>query len=154
MDLVTQQEGMQVAKFRHKVVGADMTKEVFDTHWSSLPVILRLQLFLLIPIYAIYLFFFGTRETIAKNIALDDLPSSKEILYQDETIDKLDSLLIDKRDLKLAGEIEKVYRQNSSDSKVVGIVYGAAHMRNITKYLMERLNYRITDSEWLTIFDL
>jgi hypothetical protein len=154
MDLVTQQEGMNVAEFRHKIVGADITGQVFDSHWSSLPLVLRLQLFLLTPIFVIYLLFFGTRETIAENIAVDDLQTSEEILFQDENIKKLDSLLIDKRDRKLIEEIEKLYHSNGQNASVVAIVDGAFHMRNVTNYLMEKLNYRITGSEWLTIFDL
>ena len=154
MDLVTQQEGMNVAEFRHKIIGTDMAGKVFDSHWSSLPLMLRLQLFLITPIFVLYLFFFGTRETIAENIAVDDLPTSEEILYQDENSEKLDSLLIDKRDRKLIEEIEKLHQSNGQSEKVVAIVYGAFHMRNITRYLMDKLNYQIIGSEWVTIFDL
>ena len=32
----------------------------------------------MVPIFVVYLFMFGTRETLAKSIARDDLPSSEE----------------------------------------------------------------------------
>ena len=51
MDLVTQQEGMKVASFRHKLMNADMEGRAFDEQWSSLPLALRLQIFFLVPVY-------------------------------------------------------------------------------------------------------
>ena len=84
MDLVTQQEGMKVSSFREKIVNPDIEGRAFDERWSSLPVMLKVQIFFLMPIYVVHLFLFGTRETIAENIALEDLPSSQEILFQDD----------------------------------------------------------------------
>ena len=81
MDLVTQREGLRVASFREKMVNPDMAGREFDERWSSLPLGLKAQLFFFIPIYVVYLFLFGTRELLAENIALEDLPSSDEILF-------------------------------------------------------------------------
>jgi len=92
MDLVTQRDGMKVSGFRDKIINSDMKGGEFDERWSSLPLGLRAQLFLFLPIYIVNLFLFGTRESLAENIALEDLPSSDEIL-QDESFEKLDTLL-------------------------------------------------------------
>ena len=106
------------------------------------------------PVYVIYLFLFGTRETIAENIALEDLPSSQEILFQDDDFDKLDALLIDERDRRLIHHIECLHQKSGKDKKIVGVVYGAMHMRNATNFLLQKLNYRIAKAEWVTVFDL
>ena len=82
------------------------------------------------------------------------MPSSDEILYEDESFEKLDSLLIDERDKKLIGHIEGLYQGNCKDKKLVGIVYGATHMRNVTSFLIRKLKYRIVKAEWVTVFDL
>ena len=145
---------MEVSSFREKIVNADIGRDAFDEGWASLPLMLKAQIFLFMPFYVIYLFLFGTRETLAENIALEDLPSSQEILLQDDEFDKLDSLLIDERDRRLIRNIESLYQANGKDKKTVGIVYGAMHMRNVTNFLLQKLNYRIAKAEWVTVFDL
>ncbi|HET6891666.1 MAG TPA: hypothetical protein VFH31_11235 [Pyrinomonadaceae bacterium] len=152
MDLVTQHEALNTAAFREKIINADMAGSAFDARWSSLPLSLRVQLFLFVPIYILYLLFFGTRETLAENIALDDLPFSEEILLEDDTFEDLDSLLIDERDRTLLGNIKRVYE--TGGNKTIGVVYGAMHMRKAVEFLMRGLNYRVAKAEWVTVFDL
>jgi hypothetical protein len=131
-----------------------MEGRAFDERWSSLPLILKAQIFFLMPVYVVYLFLFGTREMIAENIALEDLPSSEEILFQDANFEKLDTLLIDERDRKLIDSIGKLHDEVLRDKKTVGVVYGAMHMRNVTGFLLRKLNYRVAKAEWVTVFDL
>ena len=154
LDLVTQQEGMKVASFRDKLMNADMEVRAFDERWSSLPLALRAQIFFLVPVYVIYLFLFGTRETIAENIAVEDLPSSNEVLLQDDDFDKLDALFIDERDRRLIRNIANLDEANGKDKKTVGVVFGAMHMRNVTSFLLYKLKYRVAKAEWVTVFDL
>jgi hypothetical protein len=154
MDLVTQREGMKISGFREKIAHSDMKGPVFDERWSALPLKLKAQIFFLVPVYVIYLFLFGTRETIAENIALEDLPSSQEVLWQDDDFDKLDALLIDERDRRLIRNIEGLHQTNGKDKKIVGIVYGAMHMRNVTSFLLRKLDYRVAKAEWVKVFDL
>lgn len=152
MDLVTQQDAMKGGAFRTKITNADMAGNAFDTRWSTLPLWLRVQLFLILPVYVIYLLLFGTRQTIAENIALEDLPFQDEILLQDERFANLDSLLIDERDRMLLGNIKRVYE--SGGTKTVGVIYGARHMRNAVDFLLRNLNYHVAKAEWVTAFDL
>jgi hypothetical protein len=154
MDLVTQQDGMRVESFRANIVNADMDGSAFDECWSSLPVLLRAQLFIIIPVFVVYLFLFGTREVLAENIALDDLPSSEEIISEDEDFEQLDSLIIDERDRKLIEHIARLEDQQTEDLKQIGIVYGARHMRTTIAFLMQKLNYRVAKAEWVKVFDL
>jgi len=152
MDLVTQQDALKAAAFRGKVTNADMAGNAFDTRWSSLPLSLRIQLFFLLPVYILYLLLFGIRQTLAENIALEDLPSQDEILLEDERFADLDSLLIDERDRTLLANIKRVYE--SGGTKTVGVIYGARHMRNAVDFLMRNLNYHVAKAEWVTVFDL
>jgi hypothetical protein len=154
MELVTQQEGLKISRFRDRVVNPDMEGRAFDERWSALPLGLRARLLFFIPIYAIYLFLFGTRETLAENIAVEDLPYSQEILFADESSEKLDSLLIDERDRKLIDKIATLHDAGWRDAKTVGVIYGATHMRNVTSFLLDRLHYRVAEAEWVTVFDL
>ncbi len=154
MDLITQYEGMKVDGFREKIINADMEGRAFDERWSSLPMVLRAQLFIIIPVYVVYLFLFGTRETLAENLALEDLPSADEILLEDESFEQLDSLLVDERDRKLIEQIAKLYDECSEATQRIGIVYGAFHMRGVMAFLMQKLDYRVAKAEWVKVFDL
>ena len=153
MELITQQDGMRVESFRAKMLNADIDGAVFDERWSSLPMSLRVQLLVLVPIFLVYLFLFGTRETLAANLALDDLPSSEEILSDDEDFEPLDSLIIDERDRILIEHIARLEDQQNG-ARQIGIVYGARHMRNTIRFLMQKLNYRVAKAEWVKVFDL
>ena len=153
MDLVTQQDGMRIESLREKIVSADIDGAAFDERWSRLPITLRAQLLVLVPVFVVYLFLFGTRETLAENIALDDLPSSDEIILDDEEFEPLDALIVDERDRILIEHIARLEGQQK-EAKQIGIVYGAQHMRSTMRFLMQKLNYRVAKSEWVKVFDL
>ena len=152
MELVTQHDGMRIDSFRSKIMTVDIDGAAFDARWSSFPISLRIQLLVLVPIYALYLFLFGTREKLAQNIAVDDLSYSEEIL-SDDAFEEYESLVIDERDQILIAQIARLENE-SSELKKVGILYGAGHMRNTMRFLMEKLNYRIASAEWVKVFDL
>src|SRR5262245_10079229 len=154
MDLVTQRDGMKVSAFRDIIINSDMKGREFDERWSSLPLGLRAQLFLFLPIYVVNLFLFGTRESLAENMALEDLQSSDEILLQDESFEKLDTLLVDERDRQLITNLKKLHDSQRQDKKIVGVVYGAMHMRNAMRFLLGDLKYKVAKAEWVTVFDL
>jgi len=154
MDLVTQRDGMKISALRDKIVNSDMEGRAFDERWSALPLELRAQLFLLVPFWVVYLFFFGTRATLAERLSIEDLPSSDEILFRDESFEKLDTLLLDERDRWLITHLQKLNDSHRQGKKIVGVVYGAKHMRNIIRFLLGRLNYRVAKAEWVTVFDL
>ena len=153
MELVTQRDGMRVESFRAKILNSDIDGAAFDERWSSLPLSLRVQLLVLVPVFVVYLFLFGTKETLAENIAIDDLPSSDEILLEYEDFEPLDSLLIDERDRILIEHVARLEDQQDGARKI-GILYGARHMRSTIRFLMQKLNYRIDKAEWVKVFDL
>jgi len=153
IDLVTQHDGMRVETFRAKILNTDIDGAAFDERWSSLPISLRLQFIVLVPICVVYLFLFGTRETLADYVALDDLPSPEEILSDNENFDAFDSLIINERDRILIEHVTKLEDQQNG-AKQIGIVYGARHMRNTMRFLMQELDYRVAKAEWVKVFDL
>lgn len=153
MELVTQHDGMRLDSFRGKILNTDIDGAAFDERWSSLPISLRLQFVVLVPIVVVYLFLFGTRETLANYIALDDLPSREEILSDDENSEAFDSLIVNERDRVLIEHVAKLEEQQN-EPRQIGIVYGARHMRNMMRFLMQELNYRVAKAEWVKVFDL
>ena len=152
--LVTQKEALSLLDLRERVIHVDMQGDTFDNGWAMLPLSVKAIMYCGVPIFVAYLLLFGTRNIIAENISMDDLPSRDEILNSDEEFGKLDSLLVDQRDQIIISKINSLYETSRQENKVVGVVYGAAHMRNIILFLSEKLGYRIVGSEWLTVFDL
>jgi len=154
MGLVTQREALNIYALRDKILNTDIDGRSFDKGWASLPLSFRAQVFFLMPVYLIYMLLFGTRETIAENIAVEDLPSSLEVLSQDDDFEKLEALVIDERDLKLIRAIESLHEKNGMDKKIVGVLYGARHMSNLVDFMIHKLKYRVTKAEWVMVFDL
>ena len=154
LDLITQNEGIRLDAFPKEILNADMDGNAFDERWSSFPISLRVQLFLFVPIFILYLLIFGTRELLAENLVVEDLPSSEEELAEDHVFSSLDSLLVDERDRKLIEHIVNVDNERSQTSQRIGIVYGAFHMRCVMAFLMQKLNYRVTRADWVKVFDL
>jgi hypothetical protein len=154
MDLITQHEGIRLDEFRNEIRNTDMEENAFDEGWSSLPITLRLQLFLLVPFFVLYLFAFGTREKLAENLVLEDLPSSDEILFEDESLSRLDTLVVDERDRKLLEHLANVNDERAQISQRIGVLYGAFHMRRVMPFLMQSLNYRVVKADWVKVFDL
>ena len=154
MDLITQYEGIRLDEFRNEIKNTDMEANAFDERWSSLPITLRLQLFVVVPFCVLYLFLFGTREILAENLALEDLPSSDEVLQEDEDFSRLDSLMVDERDRRLLEHIASVNDERAQTSQRIGVLYGAFHMRSVMPFLMKALNYRVVKADWVKVFDL
>lgn len=155
MELITQHEGIRLDDFRGKILNTDMEAAAFDERWSALPIALRVQLFLTIPFVVVYLFIFGTKEMLAENLVVEDLPSSEdELRDEDESFSRFDSLVIDERDRKLIEQIANLINEGSQTSQKIGIVYGASHMRGVMAFLMQKLKYRVVRAEWVKVFDL
>lgn len=154
MDLVTQQEALVLAGLKGKILNADMKVASFDEGWSRLPLKLRAMLLVGLPVYVGYLLLFGTREIIAQGMATNDLPSRDEILNEDEYSKKFDDLLVDERDKVLLDHITGLDEAASSQKQLVGVLFGAKHMRSVWALLRHRLGYRMTKSEWITVFEL
>jgi hypothetical protein len=154
MDLVLQSDALRSCDIETKMLNTDMSGSVFDSEWKGLPLWIRPLIIIGGPIYALYLYLYGTRNYIARHMELEDLPSPDEILDYDEDFEPLEELLIDKRDLCIIRNIEDVYSSHLHQQKTIGILYGARHMRNVSNYLMTKLKYRVSESEWLTVFDL
>src|ERR1700752_224486 len=114
MWLVTQQDGLRLESLRDKILSSDIDGATFDERWSRLPVTLRAQLLVLVPIYVVYLFLFGSRETLAENIALDDLPSSEEeVMSGDEDLESYNALVVYERDRILIEHLARLESQQS-----------------------------------------
>jgi hypothetical protein len=151
LGLVTQ-SALRLGDFRDKLIHADVSAQEFDSHWSSLPLRLRFLFGLATPIVFVYVSLFWTREEIARHLEIEDLPSREKILSWDEDTEAMDDVLLSTRDARLIQIVGEHHKQNRDRAIKTAILYGAGHMPAVTRFLMGKLGYRISASEWLLVF--
>lgn len=152
LHLVTQR-ALDLRPLSSKVVHTDVTGPEFENGWSHIPLRERLILTAAVPMAAAYMYLFGTKEFVAKHCGVEHLPSREEVLRPGESFEKLDELVIGQRDAKLLRHIEDFHQCHGSETKVVGIVWGAGHMRSVVRLLLGKLSYRVAKAEWITVFE-
>lgn len=141
-------------KVRAKIIHADLTGEEFAAAWDRLPIWMRLILYIAAPGMGLWLRVTGTREMIAKNLAMDDAPSQAELVNWSPETGILDGALLDARDARLVERLEAVLDSSDISVRRVAIVYGAAHVRAVLRALTGHRHYIAKSSEWLTAFNL
>lgn len=100
---------------------------------------------------ATQLLVFGSREFLARRLgSQEDLPTREEELGHGR-FDALEGFLVDGRDALLTRALDAIHQQRSQEPISVAVVYGAAHMPAVVRYLA-RYGYRASSAEWLTVF--
>lgn len=134
------------------VIRPDMTARQFRHHWRSVPALQRLAVLCLVPAVALPFALVGTRRTLSRYLATDDLPT-----YLDDqvrrAVPELTEVLLDHRDRLLVDCLESIHRTRHDKNIDVAVVYGAEHMRAVTRELFSRHGYRPRTAEWITVFD-
>lgn len=134
------------------VIKPDMTGMHLRAGWQALPVWQRVGLPLLAPVLGGAFWLLGTRRMLARYAAAEDLPDAAEVMLRDQ-VPALTELLIDRRDMLLAGALDEVLSQRRDEAIDIGVVYGAGHMPGLTRYLVAKYEFRPREAEWLTVFD-
>ena len=153
LGLVTQEE-LELGELGSTLDHADIDAKSFQTAWSTLPFWLRIIFLGAVPFCALYLFLFATRQSIAAELEIRDLPTREDILNSSEESEKIDEVLLHSRDAHLLNIIEDIFNKKQEQPLKVAVLYGAAHMRAVTRYLTDRLGYRVIRGESVTVFDL
>jgi len=134
LNLVVQNAALPLSGLAPRLICADFSSAESLENWSSFAWHLRLMLVLGAPIFGAYQYLTATRESIGKHLSTEDIQSSEDIQLR-EMNPKFDRALLDERDAKLCAAFEAVLRERKVPA-VVGIIYGAGHMRSVTDLLM------------------
>jgi hypothetical protein len=153
LGLVTQEE-LGLRELHSKLAHADVDAESFHASWLTLPFWLRIIFLGVVPFCALYQFLFATRQSIATGIEISELPTREEIFDSSEESEMIDEVLLHGRDAHLLENIENFFNKKRDQRLKVAVVYGAAHMRAVTRYLPNRLGYRVIRGEFVTVFEL
>lgn len=148
LGLVTQ-DTLRLKSLDARRVHGDVSADEFGSHWARMPWHIRVALLVLAPLYGAYLYMTATRASIARKLNTEDLESRKDILRA-EVLPGLDDVAHHSRNAHLVAVIEA---ELNGPARRIAVVYGAAHMRAVTRLLMDKHEYRVVHSEWLTVFD-
>ena len=134
-----------------RIVKADLTTEEFHREWRKVSLFLRAAFLFAAPLYGIYRRLVSSRQSLARNMCLEDQKSSKEILSWSPRFEAVNHGTIHARDARL---IERLSAELDGDAeKRVAIVYGARHMRAVLRELARR-GFQCSDASWRTIISI
>lgn len=153
LDLVSQGQALKLGDLRATLIRADLTTKEFDEQWDRLPIADRLFLALFAPLVLGYMLLVGPQRVLARHLQVDDLPTREEVLLTGGPLARSDELIVDRRDARLLELISELDQHQPGDSRTIGVVYGAQHMRAVARLLLGRLRYRIAEAEWVTVVE-
>lgn len=151
LGLVLQREALVVPLLEQYKIRADVNAEEFAAAWGNIPLYQRMLLLLGAPLYGLWVYLTGTRESIGRHLSTEELQSSRDYA-RIEAAPELEEAIITRRDARLVEKIARVLAENSAPARI-GILYGAGHMRVVSCLLTNKYKYRVVESEWLTVFD-
>jgi hypothetical protein len=133
------------------IVHADLLPAEFTKVWRAVPIWSRAVVYVAAPTVGLRHRWFGTRDTLAQGMSLEDLPRREETLsWAPETV-ALTTAIIEARDQRLVAVLREQLDRLSHQSSRIAILYGAHHIRAVLRELSRR-GYYVTDSKWLTVF--
>ena len=151
LDLVVQNVALPLKGLAPRLICADVSSGEFTENWADIPWPLRLALLLGAPIYGAYQYLTATRESIGRHLSTEDVPNREDTELRDHS-PEFHNALLDRRDAKLIAAVEAAVAERTAPA-VIGVIYGAAHMRSVTDVLMSKYHFRVAHAEWLTVFE-
>lgn len=143
-------QNLDLLSLGKRIVIPDISTEDFEAGWQRIPLWTRAAVMVAVPVYGVWLAMFGTRRWIGKHAALEDLKTDAETLAA-MSDGGLDALLLDSRDKLLVEELLRIHAEHCDEPLTVAVVYGAEHMRAVTRALNAAHRYRARDAQWVTV---
>ena len=136
-----------------RLVHADLQPDEFQREWKKAKLYVRTAFFVLAPLYGIWQRLFASRESLAKRGALDDLPSSDEVLQWSPDFEAYGRSIGDARDERLISILEEEIASSGPEGQRIGIIYGARHLRAIIRHLSQN-GFRSGKARWVVVIGL
>jgi hypothetical protein len=121
----------------------------FAEAWQDIPLLQRI--FLLFVAYGLWVYFTGTRRSIGRRLNTEEVESSRDFM-RFEAMPELAKAIATTRDMRLVAEVSAAVAGHTAGTRI-GVLYGAAHMRVVSRLLTSKYGYRVVESEWITVFD-
>jgi hypothetical protein len=134
------------------VLYPDLTGEELDERLrGQLPLTERLLMRAAPPIMGWAVRLLGPQALMNHYLGLEDLPTAE----QDRTAEasqELDEVILHQRDALANQALADIWAQHKHDEMHVAVVYGAAHIVGIFRYLRRMFGYRVVNADWLDVY--
>jgi len=155
LGLVRQKAALDMKPFKSKAISADVFVFDFNQKWTEIPLKHRVWLWGLHAAAILYFSCTMTRKKLAKNLAMEDLPSRRELVGKSlQGMAAQRSVILDWRDDHLLQSLALHLEQIGTQRSVTSILYGAGHFRAVADYLQSEASFSVGRGKWLTVFHL
>ena len=139
-------QGLDNVDFIH----ADLSKQEFEGYWRRIPLHQRMLFKGVVLLAYLTAVVELDKRTLACRLSMDLRDEHPALMLGKKN--KIDELIVKKRDRRLIHHIERQVKLHEGTSKVIGVLYGARHVQAIMKYLLDEQKYEVKDTEWVTAF--
>src|SRR5258708_1843843 len=147
LGLITQSQGLSMKMLRGKLLHADVTAAEFGVAWARIPWHWRLVILTVAPLFGAIQYLTASGESIGKHMSLEDVPSRND-MERSNGPPGLEHALGASRDAKIIAALEAQVTA-VGNTKSVGVLFGAAHMKVVTDLLIVKHGFRVTPAGWL-----
>jgi len=150
LGLVLQRDGLEHALASSRRVRADVSAEQFAAAWVRIPLAQRAFLLVFAPLYGLWIFLTATRESIGRRLSTEEVESNRDVDFR-ESLPEFQEAVVTIRDAKLIEELSSAVEKSGVGTRIA-VIYGAGHMRVVSRLLTGKYKYRVVESEWITVF--
>jgi hypothetical protein len=151
LGLVTQSDALRLRELQAKLIHSDVSPATFAGYWTRIPWHLRMAFLVCAPLLGAYLYLTATRPSIGKRLSIEDIPLAGDGSSLDD-VPGARAAIVTRRDERLIEVLEALLARSAHPS-IVGIVYGAGHMKAVTDALVAKHHFRVARSDWIRVFD-
>ncbi len=151
LGLVTQAK-FDLGQFKDKLVHADYDPETAKEKWGKLPLIDRLKSSIFFPVYMYFQDRTLTRVKYVKYFMRSNVDIEENEGPMFDKKERLKNFFHHERDAVLFKKIQQIIKLNRTESKHISLVYGAAHMKSIFRFLSKEYAYKAISGEFIEVF--
>ncbi len=153
LGLVTQREYLKLEQLNAKLTHTDFDEAESEKQWKQLKFLEKIK-FQLYPLLLWKEYGNETRQQLAKHY----MSRIQELQLAYGPLEKepgtMWNFLLFEREKILINHINKIIKNEKASNKMVGIPWGAGHMKSIARYLIDVLGFVPQNGQFLKVFDV
>jgi len=154
LGLTTEHKMVRLELLTPKLLHADMNYEQSSKAVSKLRFTEKIK-FNLFPLLLRTVTLFTNRQKIAKSFRKSvELSARKLNPWTDDEEGSLGNFFLNSRDKIVIKILKKKLKDNPEQKLTVGILYGAAHMTQISRFLIDKKGFVALNGRYLKVFDV
>lgn len=154
LNLVTQNEYFKLGDLNAKFIHSDYTVKSGKEAWKNLKLKEKLRLLFISPIKLFIDSQVLTREVLAKHYMTSNEENYLAFGPVEDEKRTVQNLIKNEREQIIFKNIRDKMKMESNDEKVIGIIYGAGHMKSIARCLIDEYNYVPRNGKFMRVFDI